>query len=56
LWEHKLNDIPGSPSPRPKVMEYTGYAAPTMTTDGKGIYAIFGTGDIAGINFEGERY
>ena len=55
LWEHKLNDIPGSPSPRPKVMEYTGYAAPTMTTDGKGVYAIFGTGDIAGINFEGER-
>jgi len=55
LWEHKLNDIPGSPDPRPKVMEYTGYAAPTMTTDGKGVYVVFGTGDIAGIDFEGER-
>ncbi len=55
LWEHKLNDIPGSPNPRPKVMEYTGYAAPTMTTNGKGVFVIFGTGDIAGIDFSGER-
>jgi outer membrane protein assembly factor BamB len=55
IWEHKLNDIPGSPDPRPKVMDYTGYAAPTMVTDGTGVYVIFGTGDIAGITFEGER-
>jgi len=55
LWEHKLNDIPGSPNPRPKVMDYTGYAAPSLTTDGKNVYAIFGTGDIACIDFSGKR-
>jgi len=55
LWECKLNNIPGSPDPKPKVMEHTGYAAPTMATNGKGVYVIFGTGDIAGIDFAGKQ-
>lgn len=55
LWEHKLNDVPGSPNPRPKVMDYTGYAAPTMTVDEKYVYVIFGTGDVACLDFSGKR-
>lgn len=55
LWEHKLNDIPGTPKPKPEVMEYTGYAAPSMATDGINVFVIFGTGDIACIDFAGKR-
>ncbi len=55
LWQTELNDIPGSPERRPQVTEDTGYAAPTMTTDGTRIFALFATGDIACLDFEGNR-
>ncbi|NQT79540.1 MAG: PQQ-binding-like beta-propeller repeat protein [Candidatus Aminicenantes bacterium] len=55
IWQTELNDIPGSPERRPQVTEDTGYAAPTMTTDGKMIFALFATGDIACLDFEGNR-
>jgi outer membrane protein assembly factor BamB len=55
LWQKELNDIPGSPERRPNVTEDTGYAAPTMTTDGQRIFALFATGDIACLDFEGNR-
>ena len=38
----------------PEVSEDTGFAAPTMTTDGKRVYAIFATGDIAAFDFDGQ--
>ncbi len=50
-----MNDIPGSPGGRPDVSEDTGYAAPTMTTDGQRVYAIFATGDLACFDFDGNR-
>ena len=55
LWETQLNDIPGSPEERPDNTEDTGYAAPTMATDGARVFALFGTGDVAGLDFEGNR-
>ncbi len=55
LWQTELNDIPGTPERRPDVGHDTGYAAPTMTTDGKRIFAIFATGDIACLDFDGKR-
>lgn len=55
LWQAVLNDIPGSPPTRPQVTKDTGFAAPTMTTDGQRVYAIFATGDIASFDFEGNR-
>lgn len=55
LWQTELNDIPGSPERRPQVTEDTGFAAPTMTTDGTRIFALFATGDIACLDFEGKR-
>ena len=55
LWQTELNDIPGTPERRPQVTEDTGYAAPTMTTDGQRLFALFATGDIACLDFEGNR-
>jgi outer membrane protein assembly factor BamB len=55
LWQAEANDIPGSPAKRPKTTEDTGYAAPTMTTDGKRVFAVFATGDIVCLDFAGKR-
>ncbi len=55
LWQTALDDIPGSPDRRPKVTEDTGFAAPTMTTDGERVFALFATGDIAALDFGGKR-
>jgi outer membrane protein assembly factor BamB len=55
LWTVPLTDIPGTPSKKPKVTDDTGYAAPTMTTDGQHVYVIFATGDIACLDFSGNR-
>ncbi|MBN1361445.1 MAG: PQQ-like beta-propeller repeat protein [Sedimentisphaerales bacterium] len=38
-----------------EVMEETGYSASTTATDGRRIYAIFATGDIAAFDFNGRR-
>jgi outer membrane protein assembly factor BamB len=55
LWQTELNDVPGSPERRPQVTEDTGFAAPTMTTDGVRVFALFATGDIACLDFDGNR-
>jgi outer membrane protein assembly factor BamB len=38
-----------------EVAEYTGYAAPTMATDGVRAYAIFATGNLVATDFEGQQ-
>ncbi len=52
LW---TGDVPTAPVGNKKfeVMEDTGYAAPTMATDGVRVYAIFATGDLAAFDFSG---
>lgn len=55
LWQSDLSKIPGTPATSPKVNGETGYAAPTMTTDGRRVYAVFANGDIAALDFEGKR-
>jgi outer membrane protein assembly factor BamB len=37
----------------PKVSKDTGFAAPTMTTDGTRVFAIFATGDLTAFDFNG---
>ena len=54
IWQKEIKDIPGSPSQRPRVTEDTGLSAPTMTTDGTRVYALFATGDLAALNMEGK--
>ncbi len=55
IWTHRVDGIPGSPAKPPKVSSDTGYAAPTMTTDGLRVFAIFSTGDVVAIDFDGNR-
>jgi outer membrane protein assembly factor BamB len=57
LWQHDADNIPGS-SPEnelPKVTEDAGLAAPTVTTNGRFIAAIFATGDLVCVNMQGKR-
>jgi len=55
LWRKDPRPIPGSPARFPEVMEAVGYAAPTPVTDGRRVYALFATGDIAAFDFQGRR-
>jgi len=38
-----------------EIMEDTGYAAPTMATDGRRTYALFPTGDVGCFDFDGKQ-
>ncbi|MDZ7315738.1 MAG: PQQ-binding-like beta-propeller repeat protein [candidate division KSB1 bacterium] len=55
LWRAEINDVPGHPKELPKVSDDTGYAAPTVATDGRVVCAIFATGDLACYDFSGKR-
>ena len=55
LWTGVADNIKGSPASPPRVTEDTGLAAPTVTTDGKAVFAIFGTGDVIAFDLNGER-
>ena len=54
LWTTDLSKIPGTPGPAPKVIAETGQAAPTLTTDGRRVYAIFANGDLAAVDMDGK--
>ncbi len=55
LWEASAGNIPDSPPTPPRTTPDTGLGAPTATTDGIGVYAIFGTGDIIALDMDGNR-
>jgi outer membrane protein assembly factor BamB len=55
LWQKEVKNIPGSPASPPKTTDDTGLAAPTVTTDGQQVFALFGTGDIISFDFEGNQ-
>lgn len=55
IWTKKVTGIPGSPAKAPKTTEDTGLAASTMTTDGRRVYAIFGTGDLIALDMDGNQ-
>jgi outer membrane protein assembly factor BamB len=57
LWQHDVTGVPGSPDDGkiPEVLEEAGFAAPTPTTNGKYVAAIFATGELVCVNFEGKR-
>lgn len=55
IWEREVNNIPGSPATPPRTTEDTGLAAPTLTTDGQRVFAIFGTGDMIAFDLDGNR-
>ncbi|HSH16114.1 MAG TPA: PQQ-binding-like beta-propeller repeat protein [Verrucomicrobiae bacterium] len=53
LWRHAVANVPGSPAEPPEVPDETGYAASTVATDGRRVYAIFANGDLAAVTLEG---
>ncbi len=55
LWGRAVENVPfGEPEP-PEVSEDTGFAAPTATTDGQRVYAIFANGDLICFDFDGKQ-
>lgn len=52
LW---TGDVPRQGGEKVNPMEDTGFAASTMVTDGRRVYAIFATGDIGCFDFTGKR-
>jgi len=55
LWTGDVTRAPLKSDEEPfEVMEDTGFAAPTVVTDGRRVYAIFATGDIGCFNFNGK--
>ena len=57
VWEHAVSSLPGSPADDrlPDVLEETGFAAPTVATNGRFVAAIFATGELVCVNMKGER-
>lgn len=55
LWEQEVKDIPGSPATPPKVTADTGLSAPSITTDGERVFAIFATGDLIALGMDGKQ-
>lgn len=55
LWTANADNIAGSPAAAPKVQGDTGQSAPTISTDGRRVYAIFANGDIIAVDMNGNR-
>ena len=52
LWRHPVASAPGVKAT--DVPDSTGYAAATMATDGRHVYVIFATGDLAAFTLDGK--
>jgi len=55
LWQRAVDNVPFSDPEPAKVMDETGFAAPTAIADGQRVYAIFANGDIICFDFGGNR-
>lgn len=57
IWKHAVSGLPGEPvdSRLPRVLNETGFAAPTMTTNGHVIAAVFATGELVCLTMHGKR-
>ncbi len=55
LWEKEVVNVPGAPARVPNTTDDTGLSAPTMTADARGVYAIFGTGNIIAFDHNGNQ-
>jgi outer membrane protein assembly factor BamB len=53
LWQKDVPSTPESTAKVPKINRDTGFAAPTVATDGRRVFAIFANGDIAGFDIDG---
>ena len=55
LWKGDILGLPKSNEEPLEIMEDTGFAAPTVATDGRRVYAIFATGDVGCFDFKGKK-
>ncbi|MBP88072.1 MAG: hypothetical protein CMJ64_15330 [Planctomycetaceae bacterium] len=55
LWQKDVVGVAAEGSEPPKVNQDTGYAAPTMATDGRFVFAMFATGDLVALDFAGNE-
>ncbi len=56
LWKGDVLGLPKGSNEEPlEIMEDTGFAAPTVATDGRRVYAIFATGDVGCFDFKGKK-
>jgi len=53
LWRKEAPSTPASTAKIEGMSKDTGYAAPTMTTDGRRVFAIFANGDVAALDLAG---
>jgi outer membrane protein assembly factor BamB len=53
LWQRAIENVSGSPTRPLEIPDATGWAAPTMATDGRRAFAMFVNGDLAAVNFDG---
>jgi outer membrane protein assembly factor BamB len=54
LWKQQVEIEDSAGEEPPEVLKETGYAAPTMATDGQHVFAMFANGDVAAFDLEGE--
>ena len=55
LWQQPVAKTDAANDTPIKVSEDTGYAAPTMATDGRAVFAIFADGDLAAFDLGGKQ-
>lgn len=53
LWQKPVPGTPPSTAKVPEVSQDTGYAAPTVATDGRLVFAMFANGDLAAFDLQG---
>ena len=54
LWQQPVQIAASAGQPAPRVQQETGFAAPTMATDGQRFFAIFANGDVAAFDADGK--
>ena len=54
LWRQPVTVASSGPAQAAEVPDSTGYAAPTMATDGRRVYVIFANGDCAAFTLDGK--
>jgi outer membrane protein assembly factor BamB len=55
LWTGNVRNLSLSNNETLDIMEETGYAAPTVATDGRRVYAIFAMGVVGSFDFDGNK-
>jgi outer membrane protein assembly factor BamB len=55
LWRQTIEKQTGPAGEPAEIPEHTGYAASTMATDGRRVYAIFATADLVALTLDGKQ-